>query len=221
MLIDLVVIALILMGARWGWRKGLVRMITGWLAWLLVPYLALRFTGSLVDFLNRSYGVTGETAAFLVQHQLFLQIGSFVQFLIMPLDYLLTLLLGRGLGLAAADAAPAVLAESLARIFVYLLCLIALFFLAKIGLSLLASLITRGLDHTLIGAANHLSGGALGAAATFALTAILLIVLVRLAAGGAADGGVWDIFRQSYAESNVGRLLAQVFSQQVGTWIKI
>lgn len=221
MIIDVLVIGLLILGAWLGWKKGLVRMISGWMGWLLVPYIAFRFAGSLGEILNKSFGVTGKIAAFLVHHPLFLKIGALINLIVTPLDFFMEQIFGKGLAMAAADAPPAALAESLAKTFVYLLCFFFLFFAAKWGLRLVANLITRGLDHTIIGAVNHFCGGALSAGATFIAVAIILMITARMAAGGVGDGGVWDFLHRSFDQASISGAIVQVFRDQVSTWVKI
>ena len=127
--------------------------------------------------MNREFALGGKIAAFLVQHQMFLKIGELVNLIMMPLDYFAKQIFGRATGLTAAGTTPAALAGSLGRTTIILACFFILLVGAKWGLRLFSSLITRGLDFTLIGAVNHFCGGALSAAATFIILALALLVI--------------------------------------------
>lgn len=220
MIIDAAIIGLLFLGALYGWKKGLVRMISGWMGWLLVPYLAFRFAPILGDILNKNYGFTGKIAAFLAHHQALLKIGSIFNLLLMPFNFFIREVTGKGGAAAPETAAPAVLAVSLAKGIVFFLCVILLFFVAKWGLRLVGSIITRGLDHTLIGAVNHLAGGAVSLGVSFILLAVVLLITVRLAAGNAGTSDFWAYLNKAFDQSDLADILVQSFSGKVSTWVR-
>lgn len=221
MVIDVVVVGLLLVGIWYGWKKGLVRLVSGWAGWILRPYIALRFSGSAAGFFDQQFGLTEKWADYFVQHQALLKVGGVFKLILSPFFRLAKNVSGGDPGAASENMLPEVLAQSLAGILLNILSFILLLILAKWAINLISSLITSGLDHTFVGTLNRFSGGVLSFVFVFIFVGIMLATTAHYAAGSdVGQSGAGGYLSGAFSKSIFSLSLADFFDSTMGQWIK-
>jgi len=156
----------LLIGFIFGWRKGLLRIVSGIAGLILELYIAFNFNAQMGRLIEKYTGFTHRVTAFLKEY---LPLDGFAA--VIPVDYFPESS-SQAVGNFVSDPNMVISGWLL-----YLLSFITLFFLTKLVFSLISRFFTKCLDHTLIGPLNRFLGGLLG---VFFVALIIGVSLVGL-----------------------------------------
>lgn len=187
MAVDFMVIGMLLLGFFIGWKKGLIKIVSCPLGILLAIYLAVRYTGSLGNGLNREFELVNWWSGVFVQHSILNRLGVILQSLLSPfetvVEVICTLLIDPGTGVATFTPA-----RFLAAFLLCLLSFLILLITVKIVFNLLIRFITKGLDRTFVGTFNRFFGGLVGLIISVILCGAIAILTTSLYSVPAAAG---------------------------------
>ncbi|MGI6711328.1 MAG: CvpA family protein [Bacillota bacterium] len=143
MIFDFLIIAILGGGFFVGWKRGLIKIVSGHAVLAVQLYAALRFNQWFGRIIDGYFDFTGKCTAFFTQHTGVVDALSTIQEKIPGRETL---------------SSPQLITEVL----LYFISFILLFILTKLLLKVLILIITKGLDRTLIGPVNRFAGGVLG-----------------------------------------------------------
>lgn len=190
----------LLLGFIFGWRKGLLIIVSGIAGLVLELYIAFNYKAQMGEMIEKYTGFTQWVTAFLEKNlsadrfAATLPTGSLPE----SSDQMV------GNFISAPNA-------FISGLLLSLLSFITLFLLTKLVIKLISRFFTKCIDHTLIGSLNRFLGGVLGA---FFVAVIAVIVLV----GGSYFWGDGDLpyfnlgsFTQIINQSDLAGFLIDLF----------
>ncbi|MGI6685496.1 MAG: CvpA family protein [Bacillota bacterium] len=166
---------LLLCGFVIGWRKGLFRIVSGLVGLIIQLYVAFHFNAPMGALIDRHTKFTHWMTSILSEH---LPIVNLVS--AFPVEFL------SKVPHQTVDEFVNAPGYVISGLLLTIISFIVLFFLTKLFFSLVIRVITKCLDHTLIGPLNRLLGGVLG------LFFVALIMGVGLL-GLSGILGEWDL----------------------------
>ncbi len=201
--IDWILLIILFAGAFQGYRKGLLSVFRGFLSYAVGLIVAVAYTGSLTEIMNRNWAITTSLAVWLESVLPFpvesgysgnsgsAETGSLVNNLPLPL-FVKEHLFNRIQEEAAAGGnlmsnAGQAVAEQIAFLLVQALAFIILFFITVVVIRFLIGLITRGLRYTPLRGINRLTGLFAGAGIKALLITLVLGLLSPLLALGSSE----------------------------------
>lgn len=190
----------LLLGFIYGWRKGLLRIISGIAGLVLELYIAFNFNAQMGGIIEKYTGFTDRVTVFLAEH---LPVDRFAAAL--PVDYLPE---SSGQAVGNFLSAPSF---AISGLLLYLLSFMILFFLTKLAFSLISRFFTRCLDHTLIGPLNRFLGGILGVFFAALIIGVSLVGLSYVLGDRDLPGANLGSFTYIINQSNLAEFLLNLF----------
>ncbi|MEL7567624.1 MAG: CvpA family protein [Dehalobacterium sp.] len=189
----------LLLGFIFGWRKGLLRIVSGIAGLVLELYVAFNFNAQMGGIIEKYTGFTQQVTVFLEKY---LPLDWFAAAL--PVEFLPES--GQGVG-NFVSAPNTVISGWL----LYLLSFITLFFLTKLIFRLITRFFTKCLDHTLIGPLNRFLGGVLGAFFVALIIGVSLVGLSYVLGERDLPGANLGSFNYLVNQSNLAEFLLNLF----------
>lgn len=141
----------LLLGFLFGWRKGLLRIVSGMVGLIVELYVAFHFNEPMRGIIDQYTGFTDRVTLFLSEH---FPVAEFVASF--PVEFL------PKSTAAEVDKIISAPVQAVSALLLYVLSFILLFFLTKLIFRIAGQLLTGSLDHTFMGPVNRFLGGLLG-----------------------------------------------------------
>lgn len=209
-MIDMIVLGILLLGLYMGWRKGLIRMVSGFIGLIFGLFVAFNFSGNFGVFLDKQFDLVTKGTAYFSEHLPLPESVTSLQSDLIPAEQLIVLM---NQGKTPEPYQEEIIASAqkflttssefqnlgeivahfmsllLTKVFAFILLLIITIILLKI----LGYLLSKGLDRTLIGRVNRILGACLGLISMVVLSGVLLTlvlpVLSLISLGGTSPWG--------------------------------
>ncbi|ATW26236.1 CvpA family protein [Candidatus Formimonas warabiya] len=198
---DWVIGGILAAGFFFGWRKGLLRIISGIMGLVLEIYLAVHFSGRVAEAMDQFWGLTEKLTAFFAQHLPVAKLATSFPFNLFA-------------GKQGADQTANFLASPahyLSGLVLYILSFLLVFLLTKILFNIFGRLLTNGLDHTVMGPLNRFLGGILGVFFAGLIIGIGLMGTSFVLGQPAPSQGILSHFAAALDQSNFALFLEHLF----------
>ncbi len=199
--LDWAVVGVLLLALGTGWTRGIVRVLLGFLSFLLAVMIAGRLTGPAADWLDRTWDVSARVAEGILDRSALRgePLSPPLDQVALPEPYRAAFLQDVARAAAESGQGPALelAARQMAETAVAALCFILLVVLLTAALRWVGSLFAGVVEHLpIVGLSDRLLGAAaLGAVAVLALTLILVWVVPALSVLGVP--GLGEMVSQS------------------------
>lgn len=199
--LDWAVVGVLLLALGTGWTRGIVRVLLGFLSFLLAVMIAGRLTGPAADWLDRTWDVSARVAEGILDRSALRgePLSPSLDQVALPEPYRAAFLqdVARAAAESGQGTALELAARQMAETAVAALCFILLVVLLTAALRWVGSLFAGVVEHLpIVGLSDRLLGAAaLGAVAVLALTLILVWVVPALSVLGVP--GLGEMVSQS------------------------
>lgn len=200
MALDLVMVGVLALGFLWGWRKGLLGIITGMVGLMLQLYVAVSYNTLFSQAINERFSLMEKWTEYFSQHLFFPRVLQSIS--ILP-----------GKSLAGVDSVTSAPAHFLAQLMLHVLSFVLLFIVTRLLFLACTYLLTRVLDTTPVGFLNRFLGGLASLVFVVAAGVFLLDVFGSLpVAPDRESTGFLDSLVGSIRQSKIALPLIDFFS---------